>query len=72
MTLKQELNKLVLEINSITSNPKFVNYESRMSRVGQQVENSNLKKPESVTLKFDGYANSCRKEMRIRRAKTDF
>lgn len=72
MTLNQELNKLALEINSITSDPKLKNYESRITKAGEQIERAKLRRSNAKTLKFSGYESCCRKEMQIRRAKTDF
>ena len=72
MSLNQELNKLTEQINIITSNKKHLNFESRMNRAGEQIEQSNLRKSKSKTLKYSGYESNCRKEMKIRRAKYQF
>ena len=72
MSLKQELNKLALEINSVTSDPRLKNYESRMNKAVEQIDRRSLRRLNPKTLKFSGYESCCRKEMKIRRAKTDF
>jgi hypothetical protein len=72
MTINQELNKLALEINSVTSDPRLKNYESRMNKAGERIDKVKLRRSNSKTLKFSGYESCCRKEMQIRRAKNRF
>jgi predicted component of type VI protein secretion system len=54
------------------SDPRLINYESRMNRVDTQVEKSNLRKQKSKTLKFDGYESCSRKVLRLRKEKSAF
>ena len=63
MSLNQELNKLTEQINIISSNKAFINYESRMNRVGTQIERLKKELGSKKSI-YSEYASNHRKKIR--------